>query len=182
MDFKLDEEKKVGRTAKKKEVKPSKMRKPVVYYCVKGLLPFSIFEYERDEFGKVVTDENGNKKILMVADADGNNKHPARIKFEFTRLPIIDKKSGKVDATKNYGQFVVQPDMERYDDIIAAIEVIRKNPLNGIKNTEEFGMFENEAEYRQRVENNRLQDENKDLKSENEALKEKLRKQGVDVD
>lgn len=169
---------KVGRKPKNKE---SEQKKNVIYYCIKGICSFSVPEYERDEFRQVITDSHDNKKMLMEFDVDGNNKHQVFKKYQFDRLPIIDKKTNKTDATKNYGQFVVHHEDDRYDDIIAAIEKIRLNPLNGIMNTEQFGKHENEAEYRQRVENNRLKDENKDLKSENDELREKLRKQGLDI-
>jgi len=124
----------------------TKMEKSIIYYCNKGMPTFHIPEYERDEIGEVVT-KNGKPVQMVIRDVDGNNPRKVEKKITFDRLPIIDPKTKKVDASRRIGIFILSPDKgelwERREEIVKFLENAKKTALNGIMTEAEFKKSEN---------------------------------------
>lgn len=154
------------------------VKKPVVYYCTKGQYTFTIPEYERDEFGAVVK-KDGVPKVLYVTDDNGNNRHSVHIHIQFERVPVKDPKTGKTNAMHFLGRLIVQPENERYDDIIAYLEKAKKNAYNGLKTEDEYKEMHNPDAYAFEKRMSMYETENTELKEYNEKLRKKLEEAGI---
>lgn len=166
---------------KRKSKKEAEEQKAVIYYCTRGQNSFDLPKYELDEFGKPITDADGNKKQLFTTDALGNNKTAMNDRFRFERLPIIDGKTGKVDPTKNIGQFIIQPDHPRREELISKLEQSRKNVYNGILTEDEYKKQFNAEAFKFESENRRLNDTIADQQTEIDRLRDLLKQKGVEV-
>jgi hypothetical protein len=152
----------------------------VIYYCNRGQYTFSIPEYEVDEFGNVVTDEKGKKKKLVTVDADGG-KHAAQKDYKFERVPVRDPKSGKTSAVIHLGRFVITEDDPMHDELIAACERARKNPITGVVTEDEYKLQHNPEAFGFEKEKLALSNELSATKDENEALRKRLAEAGITV-
>lgn len=161
----------------KKVDAPEKAQK--TYYCTKGQYSFALHEYERDEYGKVIVNEQGKPKKLYATDNEGNNKHAVYIHYKFDRVPIKDPKTGKTSAMEFLGRLIVDPSNERYDDIIAHLENARKNKYSGILTEDEYKNLHNPDAYAFEKKLAMYETENTELKDYNEKLRKKLEDAGI---
>jgi hypothetical protein len=158
--------------AKTEPVKPAKAKAlaPIIYYCNKGTPTFHIPEYETDDAGNIVKID-GKPKKLVLRDADGNNPRKVEKKITFDRLPIIDPKTKKPDASRRVGIFILSPDKielwDRKDEIITLLNDAKKHQLNGILTEAEFKQGENALAFA-------LSEENESLKAQVEELQGKI--------
>lgn len=163
------------------KVKPE-VKKPKIYYCTKGQYSFTIPEYERDQYGEVVKNDKGMPKFLYATDDNGNNKHIVNIHIAFDRVPVKDPKTGKTNAMVFLGRLIVEPDNERYDDIISYIEKAKRNPLSGLVSEEEYKEMHNPDAYAFEKKLSMYESENTELKDYNAKLRQKLESLGVTID
>ena len=156
-------------------------KKPVVFYCNRGQYTFSLPEYERDEFGKLIV-ENGKKKKLFVTDADGNNRHVVQVSFQFERVPVKDKKTGKTSAMIHLGRFICDPANERYEDLVRYLADAKKNGLSGLMSEDEYKKDYNAEAYAFEKQVATLNSDMDELRKRNEAMEEVLKQKGFNVD
>jgi signal peptidase I len=165
----------------KAETKAAEMEKGnVIFYCDRGQYTFSLPEFERDEFGNIITDEKGKKKHLVTVDADGG-KHKAYKDYKFDRVPVKDPKSGKTSAIIHLGRFVVTPDDENRDELLAAMVRAMKNPINGVMTEDQYKAQHNPEAFGFEKEKLALANEVTAVKDENAALRAKLAEAGITV-
>lgn len=157
-------------------------KRAVTYYCIKGEYTFSIPEYEKDEFGEIVKNEQGKPKILYATDVDGNNRHPIHRHLKFERVPIKDSKSGKTNAMVFVGRFIVAPEYDRYDDVVTYLESARRNSLSGILTEDQYKKQHNPDAYEFEKKVLLYATENEELKAYNEKLRQRLIEAGVALD
>jgi hypothetical protein len=160
-------------------IKVESVTTDTIFYCTRGCPAFMIPDYERDAFDKIVRDEKGTPKKLFITDNDGNNRKVVEISHHFERVPYRDQKTGKTDAMKFIGRYIVHADDERRDDILAKIRQMSKNPSSGIVSEGAFKESENASAYKMEKQIATLESENTRIATENKALSEKLKSMGA---
>ena len=166
---------------KPKGIDVTAITKDIVFYSTAGCPTFTIPEYERDSGDNIVIDEKSKKpRKLYATDVDGNNRRLIEITHKFERVPHIDPHTGKTDAMKFTGRYILKADDPRRDDILAKIRTLSKNPFTGIISEGEFKTRENAAAYRLEQENVNLKSAVSDLEAKNQALQAKLTSLGAE--
>jgi hypothetical protein len=159
-----------------------KKEKPIIYYCMKGSFTFHLPEFERDAAGDIIYKDEAKLRpmVLYETDADGNNKKKVEKRFSFDRLTLIDERTGKPDATKRRGIFVISPEYpdrwERKEEIIRVIEEARRFAINGLKTEDEYKKEDNSLAYSYSKENETLKDKLEERERRIAELEEQLTK------